>query len=151
MGVGWVWSLTCPASGTMEGMNSNVSLTVLRVVAVLAALVSIVQLTTGLGWAGEASWHGMLGNTAFVLAAVAAVAAFVWSRRSGNKGLFMHAAGMAVIALVQVGLGEMGVRGAHMAIGVLYVVGIIALATLSLRKPGTAIDRNPVDPARLQG
>ena len=122
-------------------MSNAAVLTVLRVFALLTALLSIVQALRGFGWIPlEWAWHGHLGNATFVTALVAAVFAFLWSRRSGNKGIFMHAASMAVLALVQVGLGEMGLRSVHMAVGVLFLVGAVALATLSYRKPGTAVD-----------
>ncbi|QFG68271.1 hypothetical protein [Ornithinimicrobium pratense] len=120
--------------------SSHWSLTVLRVAALLASLLAIYQMFTGFGWAGPA-WHGRAGELAFVLALVAAVGAFVWSRRSGNKGLLMHAAGMAVIGLVQMALGYLSVTLVHQSIGVLYLVGIIALATLAFRKPGTELAR----------
>ncbi|MFX0537260.1 hypothetical protein ACQBAT_06035 [Ornithinimicrobium sp. Y1847] len=116
--------------------NSSVTLTILRVAAVIASILGLLQLTSGFGWM-DRGWHGRMGEISLVLMIVAAVCAYLWSRRGGNRGLFMHAAGMAVIGIVQVGLGEMdmGWSTIHQSIGVLYVVGVIALAVLSFRKP----------------
>ncbi|SOC51579.1 hypothetical protein [Ornithinimicrobium cerasi] len=131
--------------------NTSTTLTVLRLFAVLTALLAIWQTVVGFGWVDGGGQHGTIGNVTFVVALVAAVAAFLWSRASGNKGLLMHAAGMAVLALVQIGLGEMSLAGVHMAVGVLFLVGAVALATLAIRKPGVALDEQRVDPARLRG
>lgn len=127
--------------------SSHWSLTVLRVAALLASLLAIYQMFTGFGWTDPA-WHGRAGELGFVLALVATVGAFVWSRRSGNKGLLMHAGGMAVIGLVQMALGYMSVTMVHQAVGVFYLVGIVALATLALRKPGTELSRQ--EPSAVQ-
>ncbi len=131
-------------------MTKHPVLLTLQISAALAALLAVVQTVIGFMMVSGTytGWHGTIGNVTFVVALVAAVAAFLWSRRSGNKGIFMHAAGMAVIALAQVALGEMGQRAAHIAIGVLFLVGAVALATLSLRKPG-AVDAPSVPRERL--
>ena len=131
--------------------NSAVSLTVVQISAVVASLLAILQALLGFGVVQVRGLHGTLGNALFVVMLIAAVAAFLWSRRSGNKGLFMHAAGMAVLAIVQIGLGEMGQRSVHIAVGMLFLLGVLALATLSFRKPGTALDSTPVDQSRLRG
>lgn len=117
-------------------MSSHWSLLVLRISAVLATLVAIFQATSGFGWGGPFSIHPRTGELVTVLLVVAAVAAFVWSRRTGNKGLFMHAVGMAVIGVVQIAIGHMDLREVHMAVGVFFLLGVVALATLAFRKPG---------------
>lgn len=116
-------------------MSSHWSLLVLRICAVLTSLVAIFQATSGFGMGGF-NVHPRTGELATVLLAVAAVCAYVWSRRSGNKGLFMHAAGMAVIGLIQIAIGHMDLREVHIAIGVFFLLGVVALATLAFRKPG---------------
>jgi hypothetical protein len=133
-------------------MTKHPVLLTLQISAALAALLAVVQAVLGFQivagtWVAS---HGTIGNLTFVVSLVAAVAAFLWMRRSGNKGLFMHAAGMAVIALVQVALGEMGQQAAHIAVGVLYLVGAVALATLAFRKPG-AVEAAPIPRERLGG
>lgn len=110
----------------------------LRLTAVLLALLGIVQ--AGLGGHGFTggpivAGHGAVGFLTLAVALVAAVLAWLATRAAANKGLFFHAAGMAVIAFVQVGLGEAHVRGIHMGLGVLFLVGAVALATLAWRKP----------------
>lgn len=117
-------------------MSSHWSLLVLRISAVLATLVAIFQTTSGFGWAGAFSVHPRTGELVTVLLVVAAVAGYLWSRRSGNKGLFMHAAGMAVLGVIQIAIGHMDLRQVHMVIGVAFLVGVIALATLAFGKPG---------------
>jgi hypothetical protein len=133
-------------------MTKHPILLTLQISAALAALLSVVQAVLGflIVSGNGGSQHGTIANLTFVVVLVAAVAAFLWMRRSGNKGLFMHAAGMLVIAIVQLGLGEMGQRAAHIAVGVLFLVGSVALATLSFRKPG-AVEAAPVPRERLDG
>ena len=131
-------------------MNSHGSLSRVRVAAVLATLLALYQGLSGMGWVGGPhGLHPHVGETAAVLMVLAAVGAFVWSRRSGEKGLFMHALGMVVVAGAQIALGYAGVREAHMAVGLLFLVGAAALGTLSWRRP--AVDDAPVDPSRLRG
>jgi hypothetical protein len=48
----------------------------------------------------------------------------------------MHAIGMAVIFLVQIGLGEGKVKWPHVVIGIIAVIGSLALAVLAYRKSG---------------
>jgi hypothetical protein len=64
------------------------------------------------------------------------VAALIWYRKGGSKGLMMHAFGMVVIFVAQIGLGSAGVLWVHVVLGVLAVLGSIALAVLAYRKPG---------------
>jgi hypothetical protein len=130
--------------------NSDTTLTLLKTTAALSALLGVLQTLLGFGWLSMPGWHGTLGNVTFVVALLAAVFAFLWMRKSDNKGLFMHAAGMAVIAMVQIALGEMEIREVHMAVGVLFLVGSVALATLAFRKPGMALADQRIDPARLR-
>lgn len=119
-------------------MNSHWSLLLVRVTAVLGSLLALYQGLSGMSWLGNPHQvHPHTGEAIALLMLLAAIGAFVWSRRSGNTGLFMHAAGMVVLAGVQLALGYAGVREAHMAVGLLFLVGVLALASLSLRKPGT--------------
>ncbi|GAA1179562.1 hypothetical protein GCM10009584_21850 [Ornithinimicrobium humiphilum] len=133
-------------------MTKHPILLTLQIVATLSALLGVVQAVLGFRIV-SGTWvpsHGMIGNLTFVVALVAAVVAFLWMRRSGNKSLFMHAAGMAVVALAQVAMGEMGLRAPHIAVGVAYLLGAVALATLAIRKPGE-VEAPPVPRERLQG
>ncbi|MGV8850872.1 MAG: hypothetical protein ACOH16_15175 [Propionibacteriaceae bacterium] len=126
------------------------SLVVLRLAAALSSLIGLVQ--AGLGFSGlplilaaphdeEAGAafidpHGILGYSNLLVMIVAAVAALIWYRKGGSKGLMMHAFGMVVIFVAQVGLGSAGVLWVHVVLGVLAVLGSIALAVLAYRKPG---------------
>jgi hypothetical protein len=126
------------------------SLVVLRLAAALSSLIGLVQ--AGLGFSGlplilaaphdkEAGAafidpHGILAYSNLLVMIVAAVAALIWYRKGGSKGLMMHAFGMVVIFVAQVGLGSAGVLWVHVVLGVLAVLGSIALAVLAYRKPG---------------
>ncbi|MFC0359819.1 hypothetical protein ACFFHC_08460, partial [Kytococcus schroeteri] len=78
--------------------------------------------------------HGWIGYAAFVTAVAAAIGAFLWKKVSGNTGLFMHALGLAVLALLQIGLAEMGLKWVHVVLGVLILGAALALASLAQRK-----------------
>jgi hypothetical protein len=126
------------------------SLVVLRLAAALSSLIGLVQ--AGLGFSGLSRIlaapgddqagaafidpHGILGYTNLLVMVVAAIASVVWYRKGGSRGLLMHAWGMVVIFLVQVGLGQGKVLWVHVVLGVLAVLGSIALAVLSYRKSG---------------
>lgn len=116
--------------------SSHLPLNLLRLFALVAALLAVLSTVSGFRWIDLGDNHGILGNISFVVILLAAITAFVWARRSHNTGLLMHAAGMAVIALVQIALGEMEIRLVHQVLGVLYLVGVLALVTLAFRKPG---------------
>jgi hypothetical protein len=129
------------------------SLVVLRLAAALSSLIGLVQ--AGLGFSGLSRIlaapgddqagaafidpHGILGYTNLLVMVVAAIASVVWYRKGGSRGLLMHAWGMVVIFLVQVGLGQGKVLWVHVVLGVLAVLGSIALAVLSYRKSGGAV------------
>lgn len=126
----------------MATSTNSPSLLVLRVLAVLTALASLVQAVLGglILSGGSRGAHSAIGMTTFGLAAVAAIAAIVWARPSGNKGLMFHAIGVAALGVVQIGLGEAGLTAIHITVGVLFLVAAVALATLSIRKPLTTAD-----------
>ena len=131
-------------------VTTSRSLVVLRLAAALSSLIGLVQ--AGLGFSGlplilaapndeEAGSafinpHGILGYSNLLIMIVAAVAALVWFRKGGSKGLMMHAFGMVVIFVAQVGLGSAGILWVHVVLGVLAVLGSIALAVLAYRKSG---------------
>jgi hypothetical protein len=81
----------------------------------------------------------MVGYLSLLSMITATIAANVWFRKGGSKGLVMHAGGVAVLMLVQIGLGQAKVAPVHVALGILIVLGAIALATLAYRKPGGAV------------
>ncbi|NNG20823.1 hypothetical protein HJ590_14880 [Naumannella sp. ID2617S] len=118
------------------------TLTLLRVSAAVTALGAVVQ--TGLGIAlavgstGGLQIHSVVAMVTLLAAVVAGVAAGLWSRRGGNTGLMMHALSVAVLAVVQFGLGEAHVRTVHIVLGVVFLVAAVALATLAYRKPYAA-------------
>ena len=93
------------------------------------------------GIGGVYEVHGSIGLVTMIVAVLAAAAAVWWKRISGNTGLMMHALTVGVLAIVQYGLGEGGVRNAHIVIGVLLVIAAVALGTLSLRPAGMSARR----------
>lgn len=123
--------------------STSRSLVVLRLAAALSAALSLVQAVLAFLSLGHVARliapHGLLGDINLLVMIVAAVASVVWFRKGGSKGLVMHAFGMVVIFLVQIGLGEAEVKVAHIVLGVLAVAGSIALAVLATRKSGGAV------------
>lgn len=114
------------------------SLTVLRAFAVLAAVASVAQAALGgmlVTNNAVRDAHSSLATVTLVATVVAAVAAGMFAKSGGSKGLLWHSLGMAILALVQFALGEMGMTMVHITVGVAFMVGAIALATLSFRKP----------------
>ncbi|WP_052462287.1 hypothetical protein [Nigerium massiliense] len=126
---------TSPAPSSANGV-----LITLRVFALITAIASIVQAVLGLylRTAPSFHWHSIVAMIALVTSVVAAVAAFLWSRRSGNKGLFMHAVSVPVIGLIQFALGEMSVTMVHILLGFVFLLDAVALVTLAFRKPGVS-------------
>lgn len=126
-----------------ESARRGPVLTFLTIAAVLLGVLCAAQLVLGMLTLGDEGAykgvHGLSGNLTALVAVIAAVAAVLWKRQSGNTGLMAHALATAVLAVVQIGLGEMELRTLHITVGLLVVVAGIALATLTLRKPGTRI------------
>lgn len=127
-------------------MNPQTSphLSLLRNFAAVTALLAVAQTVLGLLVAftdfDGVNAHGWIGYATFIAAVAAAIGAFLWKKVSGNTGLFMHAAGVAVLALIQIGLAEMGQRWAHIILGLLILGAALALASLAFRKPGVVLD-----------
>lgn len=125
----------------MANQKSSTALNLLRAGAAISAALSVAQPLLALVFMnmpspGTAHLHGVLGQGTVVITAVAAVAAFLWMRESGNKGLFGHAASVLVLSILQVGLAEMGQVWVHVVVGVLFLLAAVSLFTLAARKPG---------------
>lgn len=125
---------THPAPASQPGL--------LRTFALVTALLTVGQAVLGLliAFAGVDLYevHGWLGYATFVSTVLAAVGAFLWMRQGGAKGLFFHALGLAVLALLQIGLAEMGLKWVHVVLGLLILGGALALISLAQRTSGTA-------------
>ena len=127
-------------------MNTQTSphLNLLRNFSAVTALLAVAQAVIGLLVAftdfDAVNAHGWLGYATFIAAVAAAIGAFLWKKVSGNTGLFMHALGLAVLALLQIGLAEMDLKWVHVVLGVLILGAALALASLAQRKPGVARD-----------
>lgn len=124
----------------MPDVTSPTSLRITRITAWIVAILGVVQAVLGILMAahvrGLHPTHEISGYVTLLACVAAAIACFVWQRRSGNRGLFFHALGMAVIAVIQIALGSLELRTIHMTVGVAFLVGAIALAVLATRKPG---------------
>lgn len=134
--------MTSPETSTPSPAGST-ALTVFKIVAVIVAIAALVQGGLGIGYltgADLSGVHSILGMATIVLAVIAAAAAGLWARNSwaDRKGIAFHALAVAVLALIQVALGESGVRTIHITIGVLYLIAAVALGTLALRKGKSA-------------
>lgn len=113
----------------------RISAILMAVIAVVQAVLAVVFLTGG---ADLKEVHGILGMLLLPVAVVATMAAWRRIRDGGNPGLAGHAAGMLVMAVIQIGLGELHIRTMHISLGVAFVVGAAALAFLAYRRPDAA-------------
>jgi len=124
-------------------LKSSRSLIVLRLSSALAAVSTLIQavlvILTATKVAKLIEVHGMVGYLSLIATITATIAAFIWFRKGGSKNLVMHAGGIVVLMLVQIMLGELKVVWVHVGLGILIVLGAIALATLAYRKPGGAV------------
>lgn len=125
-----------------EDPEGGATLLALRITAALTALGGLVQGVLGvmaaLGSSVPLTIHSTVGLVTMIIAIIAGVASALWSRKGGNTGLMMHALTVAVLGVLQYGLGKMGLRTVHMAIGLVFVIAAVALATLAYRKPYAA-------------
>ena len=101
-------------------LNSSRSLIVLRLSSALAALFTLIQarvlvILTATKVVKLIGVHGMVGYLSLLAMITATIAAFIWFRKGGSKGLVMHAGGVAVLMLVQIMLRELGRLGARRA------------------------------------
>lgn len=121
-------------------MTSVRTPTLLLASAAVAAVLSVVQPLLALGpLTASGPLNGLHAPNAYALllvSVVAAVAAHRWSRQSGDKGLFFHALSLPVLAVVQIGLGEMELAMVHIALGFAFLLAAVSLFTLALRKRG---------------
>lgn len=124
-------------------LKSSRSLIVLRLSSALAAVSTLIQavlvILTATKVAKLIEVHGMVGYLSLIATITATIAAFIWFRKGGSKNLVMHAGGIVGLMLVQIMLGELKVVWVHVGLGILIVLGAIALATLAYRKPGGAV------------
>lgn len=124
-------------------VKSSRALIVLRISSALAGLFTLIQailvIVAVTAHMKLIETHGMVGYLSLLATITATVAAYIWFRKGGSKSLVMHAGGVAVLMLVQIGLGEAKVTWVHIVLGIVIVLGAIALATLAYRKPGGAV------------
>ena len=83
--------------------------------------------------------HEVIGYAAGLVAVLAAVAGWRFSKLSGRKGIFLHAVSLPVLMVLQIGLAEMGQEHVHMALGALILIGAIGLATMTHKRVPASI------------
>ncbi|GAB3622472.1 hypothetical protein GCM10027418_05540 [Mariniluteicoccus endophyticus] len=134
--------------------SNPMPLTLLRIFAVLTAIGTLVQAALGghllMADGGQVDLHAVFAMITLVCSIVAATAAGLWAKRGGNTGMMWHALSVAVLALLQYGLGEMLGESSvmpwiHAAIGVVLLLAAAGLATLAFRKPYAAGVHNPLN------
>ena len=142
---------------TLQPTTSHKRLRVFAAIsAILAALQTVVAVTMmGLDQEVVVMIHEGLGFLFAASAVATAFPAFVWGRLSHNTGLIGHAVGIAVAGVVQLLLGivfapEEGQPNGpmiyvHMVLGLLILVGSVALYVLANKKPiiVTNVDGTP--------
>ena len=79
--------------------------------------------------------HHILGIVFLVTSLVAGLSGMRYGKESHTKGLTGHGLGVFGLAVVQFGLGEMGITLVHMILGFLLLIGACALFAMALRKP----------------
>ena len=78
--------------------------------------------------------HAGIAYLLVVLGLVAAYAAWRWVKSGGPKGVLYHALSIPVLAIVQIGLGEMGLKYVHMAVGVAFFAAAFSLFTMASKR-----------------
>lgn len=121
----------------------------------VALLLVVVQFVLGVLML-RGSWnlidaHAGLGYTATLAAALAAVSAIVWRRAGGTNGPMILAVSIPILMIVQIGLGEAGVKWVHVVLGSLILIGLGGLLYTLPSRPsrGKAVretDHEPPDP-----
>ena len=108
-----------------------------RTVALILSLMALVQAALGgtvlSGGEGIKRVHGYVGYATVVVAVIAAVIAWRAARQTGNRGTFMHALSLPILALIQVALGEMELKWVHVGVGLLFLVAAFGLFAMADR------------------
>lgn len=109
----------------------------LSLIANIAALVMLLQLVLGVmiafGTGGSfiREAHAGVAYLTILAGIVAAVLAWPASKVAGSKGIFFHALSLPILAIIQMGLGEMHVTVVHIILGVLTVVAYVGLVPMA--------------------
>jgi len=142
---------------TLQPTTSHKRLRLFAAIAAVLAILQTVVAVTMMATDNETvvMLHEGVGFLYAAAAVVTAVPAVIWGRLSHNTGLIGHAVGMAVAGVVQLLLGllfapEEGQPNGpmiyvHMVLGLLILVGSIALYVLSKKQPiiVTNVDGTP--------
>lgn len=147
-------------ANTAPDSTNPLPLTLLRGASALTVLGALAQAALGgsmlSGSRSVAGTHGILGLVTMLLAVVAGIAAGLWARQGGNTGMMWHALTVAVLGVLQYGLGEAigqsgGMKIAHVIVGLVFLVAVIGLATLAFRKPYAGNPHNPLNESTHSG
>lgn len=81
-----------------------------------------------------AAIHGGFGYLSLITGVVAAWFAWRWTRESGAKGTFFHTLSLPILAVIQIGLIQGGLKWVHVVVGILYLVAVVGLWTMLRRR-----------------
>lgn len=115
----------------------------LRTLTLIAVIIALVQLAWGVVayFVHGGVWgaiHGGMGYLNTVVLVAAAVLAWLWTSTQPSRGLFWHAVSLPVLGLIQIAVADSGLWWLHMILGVAFVVGVISLWTILVKKARTA-------------
>lgn len=79
--------------------------------------------------------HEITAMVFLVSSLLAGLSGMRYGKESNSKGLAPHGLGLFVLAIVQYGLGEMNQPLIHMFLGLLVVIGALALFAMATRQP----------------
>ena len=78
--------------------------------------------------------HGGFGYLSLITGVIAAWFAWRWSKDSGAGGVFFHALSLPILAVIQIGLAQGGLKWVHVVVGVVYLLAVVGLWTMLRRR-----------------
>ncbi|WP_158716309.1 hypothetical protein [Blastococcus sp. Marseille-P5729] len=109
----------------------------LRTAAMIVAVFALAQAALGgtvLGGSeGIQTIHGYIGYATFVVSLIVVFFAWKASKETGRTGTLYHAISLPVMALLQIGLAEMGQKWVHVVVGFLFLIAAFGLYAMADR------------------
>lgn len=115
-----------PPSVKRLGLTANIA-----ALLILLQLVLGVMIAFGTGGSFIREAHAGVAYLTVLAGIVAALFAWSASKVAGSKGVFFHALSLPILAIVQIGLGEMHLQVVHIILGVLTVVAYVGLVPMT--------------------
>lgn len=101
---------------------------------VLMLAMAILGLMIAGGVGGLGTMHSIIGYSTLLVAILAAVAAWRFSKATAQKGVFYHALSLPILMLLQIALGEMHQKHIHMALGIAILIAAVGLVMMTRKK-----------------